>query len=196
MVSIGNEVRLVPLLTDCLTIGRSVENDIALESDAAVSRRHAVLEWQVDRWQIRDLGSRNGTFVNGLSAGGPTPVRIGDTVTLGGATLRLADLPGPSEVTGQTLDQKGRQRLGEHGLTARECEVVRLVGAGLTDAAIAGRLSISVKTVHSHLERIKARTALRRRADLTRLAVTLGLTDLGSAGPGSPAVPGIVENPK
>jgi DNA-binding CsgD family transcriptional regulator/tetratricopeptide (TPR) repeat protein len=60
-------------------------------------------------------------------------------------------------------------------VSPRERELIGLVAAGLTDAQIAERLSISVRTVRSHLDRIRNKTGARRRADLTRLAVTSGL---------------------
>jgi DNA-binding CsgD family transcriptional regulator len=60
-------------------------------------------------------------------------------------------------------------------LSPRERELLRLVGQGSTDKEIAGQLYISVATVRSHLDRIRDKTARRRRAELTRLAVELGL---------------------
>ncbi len=60
-------------------------------------------------------------------------------------------------------------------LSARERELVTLVAAGDTDAQIAGKLFISVSTVRSHLDRIRDKTSCRRRADLTRLALCIGL---------------------
>jgi DNA-binding CsgD family transcriptional regulator len=85
-------------------------------------------------------------------------------------------------------------------LSPREQELVGLVAAGLTDAQIADELFISIRTVRSHLDRIRTKTGARRRADLTRLAASLGLPsaipaeDLGSgadprSGPGTPAPP-------
>jgi DNA-binding NarL/FixJ family response regulator len=53
-------------------------------------------------------------------------------------------------------------------LSAREVEVIGLVAAGLTDYEIADALYLSVRTVRSHLDRIRAKTGMRRRADLTR----------------------------
>jgi predicted ATPase/DNA-binding CsgD family transcriptional regulator len=65
--------------------------------------------------------------------------------------------------------------LGLPRLSARERELVTLVAQGCTDAQIAGQLVISVRTVRSHLDRIRDKTGCRRRADLTRLALQAGL---------------------
>ncbi|HEX3311157.1 MAG TPA: helix-turn-helix transcriptional regulator, partial [Streptosporangiaceae bacterium] len=60
-------------------------------------------------------------------------------------------------------------------LSARERELVRLVAQGRTNAEIAAELHISVRTVGSHLDRIRDKTGCRRRVDLTRLALTARL---------------------
>jgi DNA-binding CsgD family transcriptional regulator len=60
-------------------------------------------------------------------------------------------------------------------LSPRERELVSLVARGRTDAQIAAQLYISVRTVGSHLDRIRDKTGARRRADLTRLALAAGL---------------------
>jgi predicted ATPase/DNA-binding CsgD family transcriptional regulator len=64
---------------------------------------------------------------------------------------------------------------GAEGLSPRERELVTLVAQGHTDAQIASQLFISVRTVSSHLDRIRDKTGCRRRADLTRLALSAGL---------------------
>ncbi len=60
-------------------------------------------------------------------------------------------------------------------LSVRERELVTLVAQGRTNAQIAGQLFISVRTVGTHLDRIRDKTGCRRRADLTRLALQVGL---------------------
>jgi DNA-binding CsgD family transcriptional regulator/tetratricopeptide (TPR) repeat protein len=60
-------------------------------------------------------------------------------------------------------------------LSPREHELVMLVAQGRTDAQIASHLHISIRTVSSHLDRIRDKTGCRRRADLTRLALQAGL---------------------
>ena len=64
---------------------------------------------------------------------------------------------------------------GPEQLSARERELVTLVAQGRTNAQIAAQLYISVRTVTSHLDRIRDKTGCRRRADLTRLALSEGL---------------------
>jgi hypothetical protein len=56
-----------------------------------------------------------------------------------------------------------------------------LVARGRTNAQIAAELHISVRTVGSHLDRIRDKTGCRRRADLTRLALTPRLGEVGRA---------------
>ncbi|HJZ03512.1 MAG TPA: LuxR C-terminal-related transcriptional regulator, partial [Streptosporangiaceae bacterium] len=72
--------------------------------------------------------------------------------------------------TGLTADGVALARL-----SPRERELVTLVARGHTDAQIAGQLYITVRTVSSHLDRIRDKTGCRRRAELTRLALGAGL---------------------
>jgi DNA-binding CsgD family transcriptional regulator len=75
----------------------------------------------------------------------------------------------------QVLSALRRVVPGTVKLSARERELVTLVAQGRTDADIAGQLYISIRTVRSHLDRIRDKTGCRRRADLTRLALTAEL---------------------
>ena len=60
-------------------------------------------------------------------------------------------------------------------LSPRERELVTLVARGRTDAQIAAELYITMRTVSSHLDRVRDKTGCRRRADITRLALSAGL---------------------
>ena len=62
-------------------------------------------------------------------------------------------------------------------LTEREKEILSLVASGERDADIAEQLYISIRTVRSHLDRIRDKTGRRRRADLTRLAIQEGIVE-------------------
>jgi DNA-binding CsgD family transcriptional regulator len=74
-----------------------------------------------------------------------------------------------------SLTAPGPAAPGTARLSAREQELVTLVAHGRTDAQIAAQLFISIRTVRSHLDRIRDKTGCRRRADLTRLALAEGL---------------------
>jgi DNA-binding NarL/FixJ family response regulator len=73
------------------------------------------------------------------------------------------------------LEEDAQMHAGEWSLSQREREILRLVAEGERDRDIAQRLFISPKTVQSHLTRIRDKTGMRRRADLTRLALNGGL---------------------
>lgn len=72
-----------------LLIGRDPGNGLRL-SHETVSRMHAELTAQGDRWMLRDLGSTNGTCVNGQRVTGTVPVREGDQVSFGRMAFRLS----------------------------------------------------------------------------------------------------------
>jgi FHA domain/Domain of unknown function (DUF1707) len=72
-----------------LTIGRAPSCDCLAPEDS-VSRRHAEVRREGERWLLRDLGSRNGTRVNGMRVIEEVEVRPGDRLTLGEATYRLS----------------------------------------------------------------------------------------------------------
>ncbi len=71
-----------PLEKGEVFIGRDLTNDLVI-NDAEVSRRHARLVAQAGGYILEDLGSTNGTFVNGQRLMGPYILRSGETVTLG-----------------------------------------------------------------------------------------------------------------
>ncbi len=74
---------------ELFTIGREVGNTIVLDRETTVSRRHAHLMRQDGELIVQDLGSTNGTFVNGQRISAPTPLRVGDTVQFGMASFRV-----------------------------------------------------------------------------------------------------------
>ena len=93
----------VPVPTPGCVVGRRAAGwvpDVDLfgaDSDHRVSRRHARLSRVAGGILLRDLGSRNGTLVNGVPVGGPTMLRDDDRVTFAGVeAVYLATAPRPS----------------------------------------------------------------------------------------------------
>ena len=67
---------------DQLNIGRDSTNEITI-NDAEVSRRHARLTFQGGKYVLEDLGSTNGSFVNGQRLAGPRVLKDGEVVSFG-----------------------------------------------------------------------------------------------------------------
>lgn len=73
------------------SVGRSSGSDVVLKSDDYASGRHARLTRHGGLLYVEDLGSTNGTFVNGRKTVGATPVRNGDNVRIGATTFRYEE---------------------------------------------------------------------------------------------------------
>src|SRR5947209_12553378 len=98
----GKAVGMSILVDDELLIGRHADGAGRLAEDEEISRSHARLSLDGSGFcAIEDLGSTNGTYVNGLRIKGPQTLSEGDTVEVGGTTLVVRDLPArsPSSVT-------------------------------------------------------------------------------------------------
>jgi pSer/pThr/pTyr-binding forkhead associated (FHA) protein len=79
--------QIYPLEKAEMVIGRDLSNDIVI-SDSEVSRRHSRIFMQGNNYVIEDLGSTNGTFVNGQRLTGSYVLRPGEIITFG-ETLSL-----------------------------------------------------------------------------------------------------------
>lgn len=99
------------------TVGKSADTDLVIPADTAVSRRHAVLESVGSGWAIRDLGSLNGTFVNGARLLGERALHDGDEIQLGRTKLVYRDADNPPE---PSTDRVGKRP----EITRREREVL------------------------------------------------------------------------
>ena len=74
-----------------LTIGRGGQNDVQIEADEFASARHVRIEPRRDGVWVNDLGSTNGTFVNGVRVDRPRKLVNGDVVRAGETELRFED---------------------------------------------------------------------------------------------------------
>jgi sigma-B regulation protein RsbU (phosphoserine phosphatase) len=75
-------------LTDAtLSLGRSIDNDLAYPDDPALSRRHLTIDPAGRGWTVRDCGSRNGTIVNDAPLDKPRLLKQGDRICAGHLTI-------------------------------------------------------------------------------------------------------------
>jgi len=79
--------RLVTLADRRVTVGKDPSSDVHVTHDATVSRLHAVLEPYGSAWAIRDLGSHNGTYLNGERVFSERVLRPGDELRVGRTRL-------------------------------------------------------------------------------------------------------------
>lgn len=96
----GDTVGRVIELRSGAILGRVSSVDIQID-DKKVSSKHASFEQQGDGWRMTDLGSRNGTQVNGMKVSGSIPLKPGDRIQIGGFILRFERVeptgtPGPN----------------------------------------------------------------------------------------------------
>ncbi len=84
-----------PLSEETCEVGRAPDCCLILPSQT-VSRRHAELTFDGQHLQVRDLGSRNGTRVNGRRIAGSETLGVGSTIEFGSVVLRVTDTP-PSQ---------------------------------------------------------------------------------------------------
>ena len=75
-----------------VTLGRDLANDIPVP-DQEISRRHARFVTRPDGVYVEDLGSTNGTFLNGVRISSPQPLNNGDLITLAEATVMSFEWP-------------------------------------------------------------------------------------------------------
>jgi pSer/pThr/pTyr-binding forkhead associated (FHA) protein len=116
VISGGRSWRL-ELDRDRWTVGRAVENDVSMSDDAMASHLHATLERFTAGWCVTDLGSSNGTWVNGERIWSSRRLRHGDEVRIGQTRLVFRD----------PLTAAGAETEAEQGapvLTTRERDVL------------------------------------------------------------------------
>jgi pSer/pThr/pTyr-binding forkhead associated (FHA) protein len=87
----------IPLKKDKFLIGRAKECSVRASSEA-ISRRHCAIIRVKDKWAIRDLGSRNGTYVNDKRISDPVRLKPGDEIRVGPLKFLVASVAGAKAV--------------------------------------------------------------------------------------------------
>jgi pSer/pThr/pTyr-binding forkhead associated (FHA) protein len=168
------------------TIGKAPENDIPLAEDPTASRLHAVLERFPAGWCVTDLGSSNGTWVNGERIWSSRRLRHGDEVRVGQSRLIFRDALSADGTVTEAED-------APPGLTTRERDVLLALCRPLLDRdmftepastrSIAEELVITQAAVKQHLANLYDKFGVlasdsNRRARLANEALRRGAVSL------------------
>ena len=146
---------------DHLTIGSAAGNGLVL-TERSVSRVHAVIERVGPGWCVRDLGSTNGTWVNGRAVRGAHVLRPGDDIRVGGVTLRLLVDDYPAEAT-YSMPPKPALDDEEQSVLDELCRPIvegSMLSAPASVASIAAATSADEEHVAEVLDRLYERFEL------------------------------------
>src|ERR1039458_7790209 len=77
------QMKTVPLTGERISFGRSSAAELSFPEDAGLSRQHFAFELQGEDWTVKDLGSKNGTFVNNIPLKAQLILKPGDRITAG-----------------------------------------------------------------------------------------------------------------
>jgi pSer/pThr/pTyr-binding forkhead associated (FHA) protein len=179
---VGSTRDKIPLRDEGITIGQSPTNDVPLSFDRTVSHAHCVLERVGSRWCVRDLSSRNGTFVNGERIWAEVPLRAGDEIRVGSVRFvaRLDELPVREDETvgaetGPALTRREREVLLALCSPMFSGDVFR---EPASTRQIASELVVTEAAVKQHLSRLYDKFGIfeqeGRRARLANEAIQRG----------------------
>ncbi|MGQ0624460.1 MAG: FHA domain-containing protein [Sporichthyaceae bacterium] len=172
----------IPLSAEPVSLGRAAANDLQIE-DPAVSRVHAMVEPRAGGWSVRDLGSRNGTFVNGERIHSERVLRDRDEIRIGGSRLAFRPDPALTDYSDTIAAEPPPE------LTRRERDVLMALfqtaatsGMFLEPAStrqVAGMLFVTEAAVKQHLLKLYEKFEIaaggdRRRVQLANEALRRG----------------------
>ena len=150
----GSERRL-ELRVDRYTIGRALTNDLAYPDDGELSRQHLAFERSGSEWWVVDLGSRNGTRVNGVRIGRPSALKGGDRVSAGKLTIECRYAGAPADVDmstgGSVVFTEGKRGRDQTSTVSRNLE-----------EALSGATSFGARVPQSSLTGSRDRSAAPR----------------------------------
>ncbi len=138
----GEPPRRVRVDRPALTLGRSSGNDVPLQ-DRTLSRAHARIETHGDEALLVDLGSRNGTSLNGLRLERPTALKPGDRIVLGETVIDISD-----ESTTRVVIDTSERSPSEMTLLRSARDLVKEADARAMSARELAHLNASLKILN------------------------------------------------
>ena len=135
-------------------IGRSSDAEIAVP-DRSMSRRHARLVSEGGEWLVEDLGSRNGTLLNGRRITEPTPVGVGTALRIGSTTITVAESAGQTPLTSAGIEFDGHTVFRSAAELLKEPQAISSGAVSVEDDVLrryTARLKV-LNEVHQSLDR-------------------------------------------
>ena len=171
-----------------VTIGNASTNLVSLNHDTTVSRLHAVLENLGFAWSIRDVGSRNGTYLNGEKISAERVLRSGDELRMGSSRLIFLEVKQTDHDETETVEPAQRPPR----LTPRELEVLVVLCRPLVSGdpfpelasvrQMALKLFVTEAAIKQHLQNLYDKFAVpaegERRVRLANEAIRRGAVTL------------------
>lgn len=139
---------------DDVIVGRSSDAGIAVP-DRSMSRRHARLYREGDEWLVEDLGSRNGTLLNGRRITEATPVGIGTVLRIGSTTVNVTEGAGETPLTSAGIEFDGHTVFRSAAELLKEPQEISS-GAVMVEGDVLRRYTARLKVlneVHQSLDR-------------------------------------------
>ena len=103
----------IPLVTPPVTIGRSDDNRVILGLESPASRHHAEFTEDDGEWAVRDLGSKNGTYVNGERIEWPRVLHVQDKIMIAGEEM-VFEVASHASMPKVARPQPGQQPAAQH----------------------------------------------------------------------------------
>jgi pSer/pThr/pTyr-binding forkhead associated (FHA) protein len=166
---------MIPLSGQRVTLGKASTNDVSLDHDDTVSRLHAVFENLGFAWSIRDLGSRNGTFLNGERISAERVLRSKDEVRVGKTKLIFWEVRDSGEGPRDEETRAAQPSELPPRLTRREVDVLVVLCRPLVSddpfpepasvRRMAGELFVTEAAVKQHLQNLYDKFAIPTEGD-------------------------------
>lgn len=136
ILSPDGQNRFIPLEAERISLGRSSAADLPFPDDNGLSRQHLAIERDGDGWAVRDLGSKNGTMLNGAKVTGRTALKSGDRITAGHLILVYDDASSKAPNPVVVFDH--REETAEH--TTASTVITHLDGVVKSDGGVDAKL--------------------------------------------------------